>query len=175
MRKAQPTQKEQFSQPDTITKIVPSPTDGWDALSPLASMDPKRAPILQNWVPRPGWVELRGGYNIWATTGPDYLSGQPVESLICYRALAAEQLFAASGGVIYNVSTQSAANPVVNGLVNNRWQYINFTPALGNTVVQLVNGVDSLQMYNGSTWTVPAITGLPGGVGSSAIRNIACQ
>jgi len=176
MRKVSSISKDPFPLPDTITKIVPSPTDGWDALSPLASMDPKRAPILNNWVPRPGWVELRGGYNIWATTGATYLTGSPVETLVVYRALGNEQMYAASGGKIFNVSTQFARpTPVVTGLTSNRWQWVNFTPALAPTVIQLVNGVDPLQMYNGTTWTVPSITGLPGGVGTSAIRNIAVQ
>jgi hypothetical protein len=175
MRKVQTLQKAPFPLPDAVTKVVPSPTDGWDALSPLALMDPRRAPILINWVPRPGWVELRSGYFIWATTGPTYLTGNPVESLMIYRALGSEKMFAASGGVIYDVSTQSVATPVVTGLIGNRWQYVDFTPSLGTTVIQIVNGVDSLHMYNGTTWTTPAITGLPGGVGSAAIRNIAVQ
>lgn len=182
MRKSQAQQKQPFSQTDTVTKIVPSPTDGWDALSPLASMDPKRAPILNNWVPRPGWVELRAGYNIWATTGATYTTGQPIETLIIYRALGNEKMFAAGNGKIYDASTQFATPPaVVSGLGNNRWQWVNFTPALAATVIQLVNGVDPLQMYNGTTWTVvtnattPAITGLPGGASTNIIRNIAVQ
>jgi len=139
-------------------------------------MDPKRAPILNNWVPRPGWVELRGGYNIWATTGATYLTGQPVETLIIYRALGSEKMFAASGGKIYDTSTQfTSPTPVVSGLSGNRWQWVNFTPALGNTVIQIVNGVDQLRMYDGTTWTIPIITGLPNGVSTANIRNIAVQ
>jgi len=176
MRRVSTLQKDPFPQPDVTTKIVPSPTDGWDALSPLAAMDPKRAPILNNWVPRPGWVELRGGYNIWATTGATYLTGQPVETLIIYRALGSEKMFAASGGIIYDTSTQfTSPTPVVTGLQNNRWQWVNFTPALAATVIQIVNGVDQLRMYDGTTWTIPVITGLPGGVSTANIRNIAVQ
>src|SRR5215469_9784230 len=124
MRHIQTLQKAPFPQPDVVTKAVPVPTDGWDALSPLASMDPKRAPILQNWVPRPGWVELRGGYNIWATTGATFTTGQPIESLIIYRALGSEKMFAGVGGKIFDVSTQFSATTSVSGLVNNRWQYV---------------------------------------------------
>jgi hypothetical protein len=175
MRKVQSLQKEPFPLSDVITKTVPVPTDGWDALSPLALMDPKRAPILTNWVPRPGWVELRAGYNIWSTTGATYLTGQPVETLIIYRALGSEKMFAASNGSIYDVTTQYTSTSVVSGLANNRWQWINFTPALGTTVIQLVNGVDTLKQYNGTSWSIPSITGLPGGVGTNVIRNIAVQ
>src|ERR1700719_5226788 len=135
MRQLQDDSKQPFPRSDVITKIIPAPTDGFDALSPLASMDQKRAPILQNWVPRPGWVELRAGYLIWATTGATYLTGQPVETLIIYRALGSEQMFAAAGGKIFNVTTQfTQPTPVVSGLSGNRWQWVNFTPALGTTV-----------------------------------------
>ena len=49
MRKAKTTQKITYLAPDVQTKVVPAPVDGWDAISPLAEMDPKRAPILNNW------------------------------------------------------------------------------------------------------------------------------
>lgn len=177
MRKVsgQALQKQPFPLPDCVTKAIPSPTDGWDALSPLALMDPKRAPILTNWVPRPGWVELRAGYNIWATTGATYLTGQPVETLAIYRAKTTETMFAASNGKFYDVSTQFTSTQVRSGFGSNRWQWVNFTPALAATVIQLVNGVDQLQMWNGTAWTTPSITGLPNGVGTTDIRNIASQ
>ena len=44
MRKSKTVAKVSFLSPDVETKIIPSPTDGWDAISPLAEMDPKRAP-----------------------------------------------------------------------------------------------------------------------------------
>ena len=46
---------------------IPAPVGGWDAINPLANMDPKYAPILINWVPpRTGWIELRARlYNAW--------------------------------------------------------------------------------------------------------------
>lgn len=172
MRKNPPNanQKQPFPQSDVITKSIPSPTDGWDALSPLALMDPKRAPILTNWTPRPGWVELRSGYNVWSNVGTS-----PVESLMIYRALGAEKMFAASGTKIYDVTTQYGNTAVVTGLTNDRWQYVNFTPPLGTTVIQCVNGADQLRQYNGSTWSTPTISGLPNGLTTAAISNIYAQ
>lgn len=159
MRKVRSIQKVPYLAPDVLTKVIPSPTDGWDAISPLAEMDPKRAPILRNWVPRPGFVELRGGYLPFANTN----AGAPVETLMVYRSPTIEEMFAASGTVIYDVSGGGAGVAEVTGLSNARWQYIAFTPGGGTTVIQCVNGEDSLRQYNGSVWSTPVITGLPGG------------
>jgi hypothetical protein len=140
MRKARTTQKVGFLAPDVVTKIVPAPTDGWDAISPLAEMDPKRAVILDNWVPRPGFVELRKGYSAYSRVGVS-----PVETLMVYRGPTGEQMFAAGGTSIYDVSSYGQQDVVVTGLGSARWQYVNFTPGGGTNVIQLVNGTDPLQ------------------------------
>lgn len=174
MRKARPQNPYQFSlpnskvpflAPDVVPKVIPSPVEGWDAVSPLAEMDPKRAPILNNWVPRPGYVELRGGYIPFASAG----GALPVESLMVYRPPGPNKLFAASGTNIYDVSDGNGT-VVVSGLSNARWQYVNFTPPNGTSVIQCVNGEDELQQYDGTAWTVPAITGLPSGSTTSIIN-----
>src|SRR5215831_18849630 len=99
MRKAKTVAKIPFLAPDVETRIIPAPTDGWDAISPLAEMDPKRAPILDNWVVRPGYVELRKGFAPWALVGTE-----PVETLMVYRSPTDETLFAAVGSEIYDAS-----------------------------------------------------------------------
>ena len=147
MRKITSNSKQPFAEQDVVTHAIPSPTDGWDALSPLALMDPKRAPILINWVPRPGWVELRAGYIPWAVC-----SSLPVETIMVYRGLGNQQMFAASSGIIYNVTNQYTPTSVVTGLSNARWQYVNFTSAGGVKVIQCANGQDPIQQYDGTTW-----------------------
>src|SRR5258705_9111906 len=78
---------------DVEVKFIDTPYGGWDAISPLAKMDPQYAVILDNAVARPGWVEPRGGTSNW-----DTISTSPVETLMAYRPESgAEQLFAASG------------------------------------------------------------------------------
>lgn len=171
MRKVKTNQKVPTPAPDVISMVVPAPTDGWDAISPLASMDPKRAPILNNWIPRPGWVELRKGCFPWAFLDDEI----PVETIMVRRANDAEQMFVAAGDTIYDVSNIADPQVGITGLNSARWQYTNFTPALGTTVIQLCNGVDTLRQYDGSAWTTPAITGLPGGLNTSAIINIHAQ
>jgi len=145
---------------DVAVKIVPSPIGGWDALSPLAVMEPKYAAAMTNWVPRTGWIELRGGYNAWN----QHINGTtPVESLLVYRPSAsngAQSMFAASGSLIVNVSTNGSFSTVVTSKSSARYQYVNFTPSLGANYLLAVNGADTgIVTYNGTTWSNTAITG----------------
>ena len=180
MRKITPQNlaKIPFPLNDVVTKVVPAPTEGWDAISPLASMDPKRAPIMDNWVPRPGWIELRAGFVPWAWIG----SSTPVNTLMVYRALGVERLFAAAGSHIFevtNTGTTGTYTTPVSGLSDSHWQYVNFTPPLAATVIQCVNGIDRMQMFNGTSWLKEGtdfnITGLPAGLTSAQIINISAQ
>jgi hypothetical protein len=171
MRKVQSIAKTPWPAPDVVTKTIPAPIEGWDAISPLAAMDPKRAPIMINWVPRPGWIELRAGYTPWTLLA----SNSPIETLLVYRGTPTQQMFAAQGTGIYNVSTTGGTTAVVTGLASARWQYVQFTPALGTSVIQLVNGVDTLRQYDGTSWTTPTITGLPNSLTTAAIFNIFAQ
>lgn len=156
--------KQSYLETDVETKFIPVPLAGWDAISPLSIMDPKNAPILDNWVPRPGWVETRGGYVNWC-----YLSSGPVESLMVYKPENMTQtLFAAVGSEIWDVTIKNGPLISLGGLANSRWQYINFTPAGGANYLYLVNGADSAKAWNGTVWSTPAITG----VASSTFINI---
>jgi len=152
--------KTPYLNPDVDVKFIPAPTGGWDAISPLAMMDPQYAIILDNVVARPGWIEPRGGSSLWA---PE-ISSQPVNSLMAYRPVSGvEQLFAATADNIFDVSNVSAPTLVVSGKGSDKWQYINFTPAGGDNYLAMVNGIDPYLTYDGSTWTEQAITGVPSG------------
>lgn len=143
-------------QQDVESKPHPAPVKGWDAISPLSNMEPDYAVILDNAVPRPNWVEIRGGNSVW-TQG----LGGPVESLMVYRpANSTEEMFAAANGTIYDVTVISL--PVVDqtGFISDRWQYVNFTPAAGITHLVAVNGDDNAQIYDGTTWADLNITGV---------------
>lgn len=48
------------------SQAVTAPVAGWDAKSPLASMNPMAAVQLKNWFPQPGWIEVRRGYKVHA-------------------------------------------------------------------------------------------------------------
>ena len=159
MRKIQAQPKQPFAQPETVPVPIPAPTSGWNAIDPLSNMDPKYAPILINWVPRTSWMELRAGYNAWCQgLGND----GAVETLMCYKPVSGTQfLFAAAGGNFYNVSNQAAPVQVRTGFSNNRWQYLNFDVPGGSHYLYAVNGSDNPQLWDGTVWTTPNITGGP--------------
>ena len=171
MRKVKSIDKVSYAAPDVVTKVVPAPTDGWDAISPLAVMDPKRAPTLVNWIPRTGWIELRAGYEPHSVK----LADAPVETIMVYRSKTIQQMFAACATSIYDVSSLGQKDAVVTGLTSARWQYVNFSPLAGTTVIQCVNGFDTLRQWNVTSWSAPAITGLPGGTTTADIINIYAQ
>lgn len=139
------------------TAAIPAPTRGWNARDPVAAMKPDDAVVMDNWIPRAGYVEIRRGSNAW-------LSGLsfPVESLIAYRGEGAEKLFAAAGTSIYDATTEGSAGPAVHtGLSNARLQSVNFANDGGAWAVA-VNGADTPLKYDGSVWSTTSITGSSG-------------
>ena len=137
---------------------VPAPVEGWDASSALAAMDKLRAVELKNWFPQPGYVEVRRGFQQHA-----YALGTAttsVETLMAWNGPAAAAMFAAAGGVIYDVTSSGVpGTSVVTGLNENRWQWCNMTTSAGAFLV-LANGTDAVRNYNGATWSTPTITGV---------------
>lgn len=142
--------------PDVQAVAVPAPTGGWNAIMPLNAMPPSDAVVLTNFVPRPGYVELRGGYNAWSQG----LSTGAVESILVYRpANGSEKMFAAAGSKIYDCSSYGVVVDQGFSTSNNRFQHINITPAGGFSYLVVANGADQLRNYNGSVWDTPVITG----------------
>lgn len=139
---------------NTIT--FPAPTGGWNARDALASMGKGDAVILENFVPKTTEVVLRNG-SIDHVTG---ISGT-VETLAVHSAPnGTTTMFAAAGAAIYNVTSAGAVGAAVqSGLTSARWQTANFGTAGGN-FLYWVNGSDAPRYYDGSTWTVAAITGV---------------
>jgi hypothetical protein len=134
---------------------IPAPVDGWDDSSPLSNMDPKRAVILDNWYPQPGYVELRKGWSEHSDTTETV----PVQSLMAYHGAGNNALFAASNATIYDVTNSLAVATSITTLSNSRLQHVNFTTS-GGHYLYCVNGEDNPVYYDGATWANPAITGV---------------
>ena len=143
------------------TASIPAPTGGLNARNAISDMPETAATIMTNWFPTPSDVQVRNG-------SADHVTGitGAVDTLMTYNDGTQQNLFAIANGSIYDVTSPGAVGAAaVSGLSNSRWQYINFGTA-GGYFLLLVNGVDDMQYFNGTTWSVinsgssPAITGV---------------
>ena len=134
---------------------LPAPVGGWNARDSLANMKPTDAALLENWFPGASNVVLRGGYTKYSTG-----IGSQVETLMAYSSGTTDKLFAIAGGSIYDCTGGGAVGAaVVTGLSNSRWEWANITTPGGSFLIA-VNGADAALLYDGATWTNPAITGV---------------
>jgi hypothetical protein len=151
--------------PVAQTTELPAPVGGLNARDSIAQMDAIDAVALNNFVCGTTDVSLRDGYAEFATGLPG-----PVRTIMVYnQPNGTKQQFAASGSNIYETTVGGAVGAaVVTGLGSDRWQWINFSTS-GGTFLFAVNGTDLALLYDGSTWTNPAITG----VTTSTLVNVA--
>ena len=147
----------------SITQTYPAPIGGWNARDALASMKPTDAVVLNNWYPRPSYVEFRGGYASHATG-----MAQTGKTLAVYNKLTgSNQMFCYTSGGIYNVSSAGAVGATVLARTNGKHQWVMFGDGTSNWLIA-VNGVDKPAYYDGTTWTAvthatsPALTGYTG-------------
>jgi hypothetical protein len=148
--------RSQISQSRTIV----APIKGWYVGSPLALAPDQTAVLLENAFPEIDFVRARGGAVPFAIGMPN----APVNTLMPYRAGGGYKMFASCNGSIFDVSNIGAVGaPLVTGLNPSApFSYIQFS-ATGNQTLLAANGVDPVQLYNGTSWgTTPAITGLTG-------------
>lgn len=136
----------------------PPPVKGWNTRDSLAAMQPGFATLLDNWIPRPAWLEMRKG-------AADHLTGVTgdVETLMAYKpASGAGKLFAAAGTGIYDATVAGTAGASVSTITNARWQHVNFATSAGQFLCA-VNGTDDYRYYDGTSWTVVPTFTLGGG------------
>lgn len=142
-----------------IGASIPAPVKGWDAISPLAKMDPQNAVILRNWIPRAGYVEVRKGSRDYMTG-----AGDPVESLLTWRGdpTGVDKLFAVADTGVFPITDLSDPWPAsVKTVSNPRIQSANFANDGGSFIIN-VNGDDTPFRYDGATWANLTITGSSG-------------
>lgn len=148
-------------------RSLPAPINGWVTAENLLNSSPASAAVLDNWLPTPRGVQLRGGSRTVATIS---LEGDPVESLIAYNSSSVKKLFAATETAIFDVtaveSPTSPPDPDVSGQASGYYSFVNFTTS-GGQFMTVVNGTDDLLLYepiggwkaiNGTS--TPSITGL---------------
>lgn len=134
------------------TISIPPPIGGWNARDSLAAMSSKDAVTLQNCFPQTTDVMFRQGYlrHAYGFTGQ-------CETILWYSGGASNKLFTIESGKIWNITAggdYSAGSPDVTGLLNSRFQSINFTNAAGVSFMLNVNAANKLQGYDGTSWYV---------------------
>lgn len=142
----------------------PAPTRGWITNEPLASSKQAGARVLENWFPTNTNIRLRGGTEKYATIGSN-----PVLSMWVYNSGSLEEFFAADEDSIFPLSTIAdpdvAPTADVTGQASGYYSTSQIGTA-GGDYLYAVNGTDSPQLYDGSTWvavtgaSTPAITGV---------------
>lgn len=139
----------------THSKAMPPPVGGWNARDSLVMMKEDQAVILDNYFPDSTEVKLRKG-RVAHKTG---MTGN-VDSLMVYSPTSGTQaMFAANDGSIYNVTSAGAIGAAeATGFSSNKWQDLNFGTS-GGQFLFCVNGADTAQIYDGSTWGNSSFTG----------------
>ncbi|KVN72810.1 hypothetical protein WT15_27430 [Burkholderia stagnalis] len=139
----------------TVQSIPPS-VGGLNTLDAVANMPATDAVILDNYFPGTADVPIRQGYQLWGSG----ITGN-VETLASFTSGTQKKLFAVAGGSIYDVTSNAAVGaPLITGLSNSRWQWVNFSNA-GATFLVMVNGIDAPLLYNGTTWQSITQTSTP--------------
>jgi hypothetical protein len=136
------------------TVSIPSPIGGLNARDPYAEMDAKDAVKLENWFPLPMSIQLRHGYSIQSSG-----LGASVSTVMAYNGGSSQKLFAVANTNFYDCTTTGAVGAAVTTCTVPTWQHVNFATA-GGYFLSCVNGVDNPKLYDGTTWTTPAITGV---------------
>jgi hypothetical protein len=134
-----------------VTASISAPLGGWNARDSLAEMSPLDAVTMENFFPTPSDVTLRKGYTKHSTG-----IATQVDTVMNYAGSTAQTLFAAAGSRIYDVTTDPAVE-VVGSLGSDRFQHVNISTAGGHFLVAC-NGVDPVQIYNGTYWFEVATT-----------------
>lgn len=131
---------------------LPAPIGGLNAFNDYFSTPETDALTLVNFDCESLGIKLRKGFTTFASG----IAGTP-RSIFEYDSGAVQKIFAASGAVIYEISSGSAVARI-SGLLSDNWRFINFGTAGGRFLVG-VNGFDTGRIYNGAAWSNMSVTG----------------
>ncbi|MEM6602515.1 MAG: hypothetical protein AAF621_00540 [Pseudomonadota bacterium] len=138
-------------------KTYPAPVRGWVTNQNLLMQDKMSAVILDNFFPTETGVSPRGGIAKFVDIPAkcEFLFDYNLDNIIQY--------FAATSTAIYKFTDSDSGNSIttaaVSGQTSSDYSFVNMVNSGGN-YLKLVNGADSEQIYNGTSWSVPSITGV---------------
>lgn len=152
--------------PRSIEKTFPAPVGGWNARDSFAAMPATDAIQLDNWYPRPSYVETRGGYTMFASNLPADVKTLAVG--IRKNGFSALLVFFDTGVRIVSLPGDYTGTGIdLGNRTVGRHQWVQFGDGTNSWVIA-VNGADKPLYYNVETGgyvqvdgtTSPAITGL---------------
>lgn len=133
---------------------LPAPIGGLDGVSALMGMPENRCILLENWFPQPDGLEMRDGFVSHMTE-----SAEAVLKLHVYAApTGAQTLWASTDDGIFPATTTGAFGSAAIALTNGLTISSAIATGAGNYLM-VVNGVDTLKQYDGSSWTSVATLG----------------
>ena len=141
------------------TLSLPAPTAGLVMSDSIRNLPDSAASYLRNWVCEPNLVRPRGG----STVRNQGFPGR-VRAFANYSSGAVEQMFIVAGSAgdthsLYDVTDADTTNvAVLSGLPDAPYTSIQFTSSGGQFLVLCADGMGR-QLYDGTSWTSPAITG----------------
>lgn len=125
---------------------VPAPIQGIVENDPTAIKGPMAAEWIENFLPTVRGLKVRGGTAVHATVA------DACKTLIPYSSGVSQQLFAATEGAIYEVTSSTTEDDeLVSGLTSGLWSYQQIGTSGGDFLVA-VNGTDLAQIYDGTDW-----------------------
>ena len=144
---------------------LPAPVGGLNDRDSIVGMKPNEAIGMENWWTYPTYIATRKGSTAWLTGLP----GQ-VRSLMEYAPINGNsKLLAACSGNIYDATTQGAAGaPIHTSFGSSDFQTAMVTIPGGSFLI-MVNGVDKMHAYNGSTFTIPTVNSVDSATFASVV------
>lgn len=118
---------------------IPAPVGGWNSRDPLSAMPPTDAVVMQNFIPRAGYVEMRTGF-------AEHSAQTSVQTLAVWGGATGQKMIGARSNGLYDFTVPGAGTLLKGGFGINYWQHINI-----NGKLILANGFDVPQVYNGTT------------------------
>lgn len=153
-----------------------APIGGLNTRDALAVMPATDCPILVNWVPDVGGLQVRKGYREWALNFP---SNNPVESVFSYFSATDSfpagsfltdpsampgVLFAATQDGIYDITTQTSVptlSQALSDVVNAGWISTAMLANSAGAWLLACSETDGYMHFNGTVWdTTPGVTGV---------------
>jgi hypothetical protein len=138
----------------TRSTVIGPPVAGLNAVASIMAMPRNAALVLENCIAYPDRIDTRFGASDWVTG-----FANTVRRLFTYSSsTGAESLWATTDAGIYNATTAGAVGAAAIALTDGKCVGVNFSTGANNYLIT-VNGVDTLKIYDGTSWASVAVLG----------------